>query len=74
MHHLAAELPVVQQFQYLAAAVQHTDAFRAVQLVAGEHIEVAAQLLHIMAAMHHALGTVDHGQRALGAGVGQQRG
>ncbi|MNV82910.1 hypothetical protein D3C71_1766790 [compost metagenome] len=26
-----------------------------------------------MAAMHHALGTVDHGQRALGAGMGQQR-
>ncbi|GEM_PF-6740242 len=30
LHHLTAELPVVQPFQRLAAAVQHTDAFRAV--------------------------------------------
>ncbi|MNN19916.1 hypothetical protein D3C81_1331740 [compost metagenome] len=72
LHHLATELPMAQQLQRPSVAVQHANPIRAVQLVAGEHIEVAAQLLHIVAAMHHALGTVDHGQRALCAGMGKQ--
>ena len=72
LHHLAAELPVLQPGQGCAAAVEQADAIRAVQLVRRADVEVAAQRLHVGALMHRALGAVDHAQRALGAGHGQQ--
>ncbi|MNF00368.1 hypothetical protein D3C80_1991890 [compost metagenome] len=40
--------------------------------MAGEHVEVTAQLLHIVAPVHHTLGAIDHGQRALRASMGEQ--
>src|SRR3990167_3450735 len=46
--HLAAELPMRQLFQGLWAAIEQADAVRAIELVAGADIEVAAQSLHIM--------------------------
>ncbi len=70
--HLAAELPVMEFEQGFAAAVERADAFGPVELVAGQHVEVAGQGLHVVAAMHHALGAVDDGQRALGLGQRQQ--
>ncbi|MCY1529706.1 hypothetical protein D9M68_648660 [compost metagenome] len=72
--HLTTELPMFQACQGLAAAVEHADAVRAVELVAGKGVEVAAQGLHIMAAMHRALGAVHHRQRAPGPGQRQQLG
>ncbi|MNC78283.1 hypothetical protein D3C75_1304530 [compost metagenome] len=62
---------MAQQFQRLRTAIQYADAFRAIQLVAGEYIKITAQLLHIVAAMHHALSAIDHSQRPLGAGMGE---
>ncbi|MNF96552.1 hypothetical protein D3C84_793460 [compost metagenome] len=73
LDHLSAELPVAQACQRFTAAVEHANAVWAIQLVAGEHIEVASQLLHVLTAMHDTLGTVDYRQRPLGMCVGQQR-
>ncbi len=67
-HHLAAELPVTQLQQRFAAAVQYADAIRPVELMAGEHVEIATQRGHVVTAVHHALRTVDDGQRTLGLG------
>ena len=65
---------MAQQRHGLLPAIQHADTVGAVQFVAGEYVEVAAQLLHVMPAMHHALGAIDHGECTLGLGVCQQRG
>ena len=72
LHHLAAELPVAQVVQGLITAIQHADAVRAVEFVAGEHVEVAAQGLYVVAAMDDALGAVHHREGAMCLGQRQQ--
>ena len=73
-HHFAAELPVAQLRQGLAATIEQADAVRAIELVPGADIEVAAQRLHILATVHGALGAIHHAQCALGAGQVDQPG
>ena len=49
----------------LLLAVEHADAGRPVELVAGEGIEVAIEVLHVDREMHRALAAVDqHGDAA----------
>ncbi|MNZ60545.1 hypothetical protein D3C78_786160 [compost metagenome] len=71
-HHLAAELPVLQQLQCFRPAPEHAKAVRPVELVAGEDVEIAAQCRQVVPAVDHALGTVHHAQGALRAGQGEQ--
>ncbi|MNJ66026.1 hypothetical protein D3C77_620700 [compost metagenome] len=70
-HHLAAELPVPELQQRLATAIEHADAVRPVELVAGHHVEIAGERLQVVATVHHALRAVDDGQRALRPGQRQ---
>ena len=65
LDHLAAKLPVLEAGQCAMAAKQHAQPVRAVQFVAGKHIEVAAQRIHVLTAVDHALGAIDHGQGVL---------
>lgn len=60
-YHLAAELPVRQLLQGLWATPEHADAVGAVELVAGECVEVAAQARQVVASVDAALGAVDQG-------------
>ncbi|MNM89942.1 hypothetical protein D3C81_1021860 [compost metagenome] len=71
-HHLAAELPVLQQVQRFRPTPEHAEAVRPVEFVAGEDVEIAAQRRQVVPAVDHALGTVHHAQRALCAGQGEQ--
>ena len=72
LHHLTAKLPRLQTRQGIAAAIEYADAVRAIQLVAGKYIEVAAQRLHVGLAVHGALGAIDRRQCALRFGQRQQ--
>ena len=69
--HFAAELPMPEFEQRFAPAVERADAFRTVQLVAGQYIEIAVQRLHVMPTMDYALRTVDYAERALRLGQWQ---
>ncbi|CRQ92583.1 hypothetical protein PAERUG_E5_London_17_VIM_2_12_12_05383 [Pseudomonas aeruginosa] len=60
-YHLAAELPVRQLLQGLWATPEHADAVGAVELVAGECVEVAAQARQVVASVDAALGAVHQG-------------
>ncbi|MNV47894.1 hypothetical protein D3C71_1397770 [compost metagenome] len=71
-HHFTTELPGTQLLKCCIAPEQHAQAIGAVELVAGEHIEIAAQRLHVVATMDHALGAVDHGQGVVRLGQCQQ--
>src|SRR3546814_1710187 len=70
LHHFAAELPMTQLVKRFGAAEQHAQSFGAIELMAGKYIKVATQRQHIMAAMNHALGAIDHCPRDLGLGQG----
>ena len=71
-YHLSTELPMMQARQRFIAAIQHAETLGAVQFMTGKYIEVAAQRLHVMPTMDHALGTVHHRQCAMGLGHAQQ--
>ncbi len=60
--HLSTGLPGGHPLQQCGAAPQHADTGRAVELVAGEGVEVAADGLHIYLEVGHCLGAVDQGQ------------
>ncbi len=68
LHHAAAALPGRQLLPQFVAAVDGADAAGAEQFVAGEYVEVAADGLHVHAAVRDALRAVDHhgGADALG--------
>ena len=58
--HLAAALPRRHLRQQLGFAVQRADAGRAIQLVAGEGVEIDVEPLYVGRAVNHALSAVDH--------------
>ena len=57
--HVAAALVGRHGFEQGEPAVEHADAGRAVQLVPGEGVEVAAERLHVDRQVRHGLGAVD---------------
>ena len=64
--HLAAALIGPHGLEMLLLAVEHADAGRAVELVAGEGVEIAIEVLHVDREMHRALRAVDqHGDAAV---------
>ena len=62
--HLAAAVERRHRGEVLVLAVERADAGRAVQLVAGEHVEVAADVLHVDFEMHRRLAAVDQHRNA----------
>ncbi|MNS69805.1 hypothetical protein D3C72_1031330 [compost metagenome] len=72
--HLAPRLPGWHAFQQFGSTPQHTNPGRAIELVTGEGIEVAAYGLYIHLEMGHRLGAVDQGQGANRFGGGHHPG
>ena len=66
--HLAAALVGRHAGQPLGLAVEHADAGGAVELVAGEDVEVRVQRLHVHRAVHHGLAAVEQHPGAGGVG------
>ena len=66
--HVAAGHERRHRVEQLAAAPQDAGAGRAQHLVAGEDVEVGAQLLHVDRQVRHRLGAVDEDERAGGVG------
>jgi hypothetical protein len=62
--HLAAAVERPHRHQMLVLAVEHADAGRAVQLVAGEDVEIAVDVLHVDVEMHRGLAAVDQHRNA----------
>src|SRR5512147_2071771 len=58
-NHLAAALIGPHGLEQLLLAVEHADAGGAVELVAGESVEVAIEILHVDREMHRALRAID---------------
>ena len=65
LDHAAAALPRRHRFQLLGLAVEHADAGRAEHLVAGQHVEIGAERLHVDRHVTHGLGAVDQHTRAV---------
>ncbi len=66
--HLAAAHEGRHGLEPLALAVEHADAGRPVELVAGEDVEIAVDVLHVDRHMHGALAAVDQHRDAAGVG------
>ena len=66
--HIAAALIRRHGVEQVGLAIEHTDAARPIELVAGEGVEIHIQRLHIDRAMHHGLGAIEQHQGALGVG------
>ena len=64
LDHLAAALKGRMPFEHVLLAVEHADARRAVDLVAGEDEEVAVEVLHVDRHVHGALAAVDQHRNA----------
>ena len=62
--HVAATLPRRHVAQQLGATVERADAGGAVELVAREGVEVAANRLHVHRLVGHGLGAIDQHERA----------
>src|SRR5262244_203198 len=58
--HVATTLVGWHAFQQVRLAIQDSDASGTKQLVAGEGVEIAAQLLHIYRQMWHRLRPIDY--------------
>ena len=65
LDHAAAALPWRHRFQLLGLAVENADAGRAEHLVAGQHVEIGAERLHVDRHVAHGLGAVDQHARAV---------
>ena len=70
--HVAAALPGRHGGEQRLARVEHADAGRAVHLVRGERVEVAAERLHVHGQVRDRLGAVDHGRDPALAGRGDE--
>ena len=64
--HAAAGLPGRHRLQHIVAAVQHAGAGRAISLVPGEQVEIAAERPHVDRHPRHRLAAVDQHLGALG--------
>ena len=64
--HLAAALEGLRFCQPVLLAVEHADAGRAVELVAGEAVEIDVQRLHVHRQMHRALAAIDKDRNVTG--------
>ena len=62
--HLAAAVEGRQRGQQVALAVEHADAGRPVDLVAGEDVEIGVEVAHVDVEMHGALRAVDQHRNA----------
>ena len=71
-NHVTTAHPGWHGFQQRFASIQHTSTGRAVQLVSGEGVEVAAQRLHVYHHMGHRLCAVDDRDDAAFPGNGNE--
>ena len=64
--HLAAAIEGAHGFQMRLLGIQHADAGGAIQLVAGDDVEIDVQRLHVNNLMHRALAAIGQHRHALG--------